>query len=292
MRLLLARQEGVVGRAQAIDTGMTVTQIRTRLERGDWVSVHPAVYRSTEHQMSSSMCVRAASLWAGPGSHVSGHAAAWWWGFTDHPPTTVEVTIPRPLHRRPRPAVRVIRRTLARQDRAVHRDLAVTGLATSALYGAVALGPAGAAMLDRTLQRRLALRDLQAAHERSMGMWGSAAAGRLLEAAADGAAALSERLLLQLLSNAGISGWKANPRVVVNGSLIRPDVAFLAEGIAVEVDGWAWHHTPDRFQRDRSRQNALVGAGWIVLRFTWFDLTSRPDEVIEQIEAAVRSRRH
>jgi very-short-patch-repair endonuclease len=39
--------------------------------------------------------------------------------------------------------------------------------------------------------------------------------------------------------------------------------------VAVEIDGFAFHHAPDRFQRDRTRQNALVGLGWTVLRFTW-----------------------
>jgi very-short-patch-repair endonuclease len=38
--------------------------------------------------------------------------------------------------------------------------------------------------------------------------------------------------------------------------------------LVIEVDGWAYHRTPDRFQRDRERQNRLVAAGWTVLRFT------------------------
>lgn len=56
------------------------------------------------------------------------------------------------------------------------------------------------------------------------------------------------------------------------------------------MDGWAWHHDVERFQRDRQRQNAVVLAGWTVLRFTWRDLTQRPAEVISQIQAAVQDR--
>ncbi|QNK81395.1 DUF559 domain-containing protein [Nakamurella sp. PAMC28650] len=291
IRPLIARQEGLIGRDQALAAGMTVAQIRTRLDRDDWVTIHPEVYRSTEHELSTSVWVRAASLWAGSGSSVSGHTAAWWWGLTDQPPGLIEVTVPRAGHRRSRPQARVVRRNLPPNDRAVHRGVHVTGLALSALDGAVALGPAGAAMLDRALQRRLQLADLEAAHQRNLGANGSPAAGRLLHAAADGAAAISERLLLRLLRRSGLSGWKVNARVSIGGHVIRPDIAFLDEGVAVEVDGWAWHHEPDRFQRDRVRQNLLVGAGWIVLRFTWFDLTQRPEEVIDQIENAVRRRR-
>jgi hypothetical protein len=66
------------------------------------------------------------------------------------------------------------------------------------------------------------------------------------------------------------------------------DVAFVARRLAVEVDGWAWHSNVDRFTYDRRRQNALILAGWTVLRFTWHDLTSRPQTVIVQIKAAVQ----
>jgi len=53
------------------------------------------------------------------------------------------------------------------------------------------------------------------------------------------------------------------------------------------VDGWAWHSTADRFRADRRRQNALILAGWTVLRFTWDDLVHRPDAVLAQICAAL-----
>jgi hypothetical protein len=44
----------------------------------------------------------------------------------------------------------------------------------------------------------------------------------------------------------------------------------------------------DRFAQDRVRQNALVLAGWTVLRFTWHDLMSRPQAVVAEIRAALR----
>ena len=53
--------------------------------------------------------------------------------------------------------------------------------------------------------------------------------------------------------------------------------------MAVEVDGWAWHSDPARFQRDRARQNTLVRGGWTVLRFTWLDLHERPAYVVQTV---------
>lgn len=57
------------------------------------------------------------------------------------------------------------------------------------------------------------------------------------------------------------------------------DIALPDRRIAIEIDGWAYHSDVDRFQRDRSRQNALVALGWTILRFTWADLTQRPGYV-------------
>jgi len=57
--------------------------------------------------------------------------------------------------------------------------------------------------------------------------------------------------------------------------------------VAVEVDGWAWHHDAARFQRDRVRQNVLVNDGWVVLRFTWHDLTARPAAAVAQIRQSL-----
>ena len=49
--------------------------------------------------------------------------------------------------------------------------------------------------------------------------------------------------------------------------------------------------TPDQFRRDRVRQNRLVAAGWTVVRFTWRDLTERPDYVIATVAAVLDPRR-
>ena len=288
---LLARQDGLVARRQALSNGMTVGQIRVRLSSERWVIVHPGVYRSTDHRVSTASRVRSAGLWAGDRSLLSGLAAAWWWGLTDIEPLVVDVVTSPRRHLRARPGTRIIRRGLASADRAWLRTAPVTGLALSALTGAVALGAEGPALLDRALQTRVSLSELRLAHYRNLGMHGSAAAGQLLRAAADGSAAASERKFIALLKAAGIRGWRVNFRWDPGNDRTTVDIAFVAERLAIEIDGWAWHHSPDRFQRDRTKQNQLVGAGWTVLRFTWFDLTNRPDDVIRQVRDALDAAR-
>jgi very-short-patch-repair endonuclease len=64
-------------------------------------------------------------------------------------------------------------------------------------------------------------------------------------------------------------------------------VAFRDVKVAIEIGGWAWHVDQDRFVNDRRKGNAPVRAGWVVLRFTWHDLTGSPHAVIAQIAAAL-----
>jgi len=141
-------------------------------------------------------------------------------------------------------------------------------------------------LLDRALQQCVDFGWVHRAHCRNLGRHGSAAASALLVAAADRAASQAERLLVRLLGSAGIPGWVLNH--AWEGYVI--DVAFPRQRIAIEVDGWAWHMTPERFVRDRQRQNAVVNGGWHVLRFSWHDLTQRPDAVLADIGAALGAR--
>jgi hypothetical protein len=86
-----------------------------------------------------------------------------------------------------------------------------------------------------------------------------------------------------LLTKAGLTGWRANVVLEEVGVL---DFAFVAQRVAIEIDGRAWHVDRDRFQHDRTRQNRLVAASWTVLRFTWEDVKYRLDTVLADISAA------
>jgi hypothetical protein len=63
----------------------------------------------------------------------------------------------------------------------------------------------------------------------------------------------------------------------------RADAAYPEIKLAIEIDGFAHHSTPDAFQADRTRQNRLVALGWTVLRFTWTDIVKHPAEVARVI---------
>lgn len=154
----------------------------------------------------------------------------------------------------------------------------------TALETAVAV-PEGSTFLDRALQRHVSFPRLYHAYCRNLGARGSARAGDLLVAAADRADSAAERRAIALLRAAGIPGWVLGHPF----ERWRIDIAFVRERVAVEIDGWAWHMDVDRFRSDRHKGNALVRARWDLLRFTWHDLTNRPDYVIGEIRVALRA---
>lgn len=66
------------------------------------------------------------------------------------------------------------------------------------------------------------------------------------------------------------------------------DAAWPEQRLVVELDGWDGHNTRRAFQEDRERGNALELAGWRLLRFTWADVTRRPDTTAATVRGALR----
>jgi very-short-patch-repair endonuclease len=61
--------------------------------------------------------------------------------------------------------------------------------------------------------------------------------------------------------------------------------------IAIELDGFAQHRTGATFRDDRRRQNALILEGWLLLRFTWDDVTRNGEIVIDTLRRALAERK-
>jgi very-short-patch-repair endonuclease len=281
---LLARQDGLITVAQAARLGLPERTLRRRVAEEDWERVAPRVVLAGGHRWSDRARVRAAALWAGDQAVLSGPAAAWWHGMLAAAPAEVEVTVPRGAGHRPPAGVQVRRRDLAAADLAGVHGVRVTARPLTVLETAVVV-PSGSAFLDRALQRHVGFDQVYDSYCRNLGAHGSAGIAVLLTAAADRADSAAERLTISMLRKAGLRGW-------VPGYPFGPwtvDVAFPAARLAIEVDGWAWHSDVSRFRADRHKGNALVRAGWELLRFTWHDLNGQPDYVINEIRAALIS---
>ncbi len=273
---LVARQCGVVSVAQAVAAGVPPRTVQRWA--GTWRRLHPGIYLVAGHRLTPEGRVRAALLWAGADAVLTGQAAAGWHGMTTLTSATIEATVPLRRKPRPQPGVQLRRRDLYPIDVCLVRGLRVAAPPFAALETAVALRE-GSVFLDRVLQRHVGFPELYRCFCRNVGRYGSSEAGRLITAAADRADSAAERLLTQLLRQGGLTGWRVGEPF---GAYVI-DVAFPQVKVAIEVDGWAWHVDADRFRRDRRKGNALVRAGWTLLRFTWHDLTTRPAECLAEI---------
>jgi very-short-patch-repair endonuclease len=278
----LRQQDGVLTHAQALRAGLSQDAVDRRVRSGHWRRCTRGVYFADDRPFTDGARVRAAVWGYGADAAASGLAAAWWHGITKFAPDIVEVTVPRDARLRRQPGTRLRRRDLRRADVVERKGLRVTEPALTVVEAAARRG-GGAKLMDAALQRHVELRQLWRAHLRNKGRHGSPAARRLLQAASDGARSEAERLLIRLLKEAGITGWRTN--YPVGGYKV--DVTFPTQQVAIETDGWAFHSDQDAFQQDRQRQNNIALLDWQILRFTWLDLTEYPQRVIAEIKYAI-----
>ena len=93
----------------------------------------------------------------------------------------------------------------------------------------------------------------------------------------------AERRLLTLIRAAGLPRPQTNVRI----GPYEVDAVWAQPRVVVEVDGFAFHGTRSAFERDRRRDADLAARRYTVLRFTWRELTRRPEAVIARIAAVL-----
>jgi very-short-patch-repair endonuclease len=137
-----------------------------------------------------------------------------------------------------------------------------------------------AVALDRGLTRRVELRRLMDRHKRAPG---SGKLRWLVAANPSLARSEAEDRLQGLVRSAGLP----EPRTNVKIEGLEVDCYWPAQGLVVEVDGFAYHGSRAAFERDRSRDRRLTAAGMSVIRVTWRQLDQEPLAVVAQLAQAL-----
>ncbi|GAA0921923.1 type IV toxin-antitoxin system AbiEi family antitoxin domain-containing protein [Virgisporangium aurantiacum] len=287
LRRAAARHLGLFTRADAMRCGFSEYQVRRRLGSGEWQRVYGKVFAFQGRQVTPLIMAAAAQLTV-PGSVVAGPSAALWYGLPAD--GTIRWLWTGPRGRASVPGVRILRDPLAKADICRADGIPITSTDRT-VFDCLRLLPEDAAMqvMDRAIQQGWTNHGemVRRLHDHA-GRRGAPRLVRLIRAAGAGAHSAAERRAAALLRSAGITGWAANVEIRDRAGLIGyGDLVFAAARLVVELDGWAFHSDAVRFQRDRTRQNRLVAAGWTVLRFTWADLHDRPEGVIATIRAAL-----
>jgi len=232
--------------------------------------------------------VIAGALWAGPDAVLVGSAAArlsFWPKLRDD-----EIDFAIPIRRR----VRYGRwtkfyRTIPEELIWHRHSIRITCPALTAVD--LAAGAAGGNAIDEALRTGAAtLEDLWAAFALQPDRPGNSLRRMLLADSRDRPWSEGERELHRVLRAGGITGWKTNQSIRIDRKEYRGDVLFEKCKVIAEVDGWEYHGTRDAFENDRRRRNELEAAGYLVLNFTWLQITKNPAWVVNCIRRALRRR--
>jgi very-short-patch-repair endonuclease len=280
---LSRKQFGLFTRAHARACGYSAYQIQRRIRAGDWQVVFGSTLSVAGLRITPSIRDRAAQL-SVPGSILAGPAALRTWRIAV-PDDRPCLYVGRHGGTRVR-GIRLMYETPDPSDVLVYQGLPATTLGASVVDCLRLLPePVAISLVDRALQKGwLCLDELISRAKARIGRPGAPRLLRLVRLTAGGERAESERRLTSVLRSGRIDGWRANVEICDAAGLIGVgDVVFERERLVLEMDGWAFHTTPERFQRDRERQNRLTAAGWTVLRFTWRDVTERPDYVVASV---------
>jgi very-short-patch-repair endonuclease len=285
-----ARHAGVFTWREARAAGLSARQARLRVRRGDWTRVVGTSYLPAGMPVAIQTRCWAAVLDAGVAAVVSGPSGLALYGL-ESADARVHLSSLR-IRPRGRPEVVVHQESVAEYELLLADSGLLVADRRRSLVDALRFLPLAGAqpVLDEALRQRWVDLDwLSAQASRFVGHRGAPQLARLVAAVRTNASYAGERRLHALLRGAGIRGWRANVAVHDAAGLVGyGDVVFADVPLVLEVDGITFHAAPDRFQADRRKQNRLVARGYVVLRFTWQDLTCRPEDVVAQVVAMIQ----
>jgi very-short-patch-repair endonuclease len=275
---LAGRQYGVFSSTQARQCDATEALIHRRARSGLWERTAPAVYRLPGFPDCWLQRLMIAVLDAGDGAVVSHRAAARLWDLDGVRVHLVEITVPR-ARRRYRAAIVHETAPFTPDECTTVDGLPVTSPVMTLLQlGAVAPDDVVERAYESARRRHLVADDDLIALLDSRRAGASTLRRVLARRQPDDACTESEleTRFVQLVRRAGLP----DPRRQQTGDGYRIDFTWPGRRLAVELDGLGFHDGRLRQQHDRTRQNRVVIAGWRILRFTWDDVTRRPEAVV------------
>jgi predicted transcriptional regulator of viral defense system len=283
---------GIISRGEARRLGVTGYQVKRYVANGSLIRVARGVYRLAGSPDTPAANLRAAVLAGGPDAVASHWSAAWLFGIGELPE--------RPWLTLPHSRVRsvdgaVVNRTRIPITPVVRNRIPCTNVIRTIFdCAAVAASPDVIDdLIDRAVARRaVRIQELTAALQRADLRKHPARAAlteRLARRGVVGSVAPSvlESRMARLFLDYGLPAPKAEVRWGPQ-QRYRLDFAYPEIRLAVEVDGWSAHFTPEQQRWDRRRGNTLATAGWTVLHYDWWEVTYEPDRVAHEIEQTYR----
>lgn len=287
VRLLAARQDGVVTAAQLIRLGMDPSRPPRLVAAGYWQRCHRGVYVTHNGPVAWRTAARAALAYCGSGAALSRRSAGYVRGLVPKPPV-IEVDIPATRCVMPSAGISIRRRRVMPD---VSAGLAVVNTADTVL-DLVAAAPdedAAVAVLCAAARSGVpAWRVTDALAERERCAWRPLVVEVLGDVAEGVESPLERRYRRRVERGHGLPRARLQLRDRVGGLWIRSDAEYQGFGVRIELDGRLAHQ--DRDAADVWRDNAvLVERGQITLRYRWSHVAGTPCETSRQVAAALRA---
>ena len=261
--------------------------MRSKVDNGEWERVGRGVYRLAGSPVTPASDLRAAVLLAGEGAAASHWSASWLWGIAADLPARPMVTIP---HRRVRTVKNadLVRTRIPFKVQVKNRVPCTDVVRTIFDCAAEATAEQIDDLLDRAIARRAvrlsdvtgALGKRQYRHHRGRPLLEQ----RLAKRGVTGSPAPSvlESRMARLFEEHRLPVPKAEVQWGPERRY-RLDFAYPHLRLAIEVDGWTAHFTPEQQRRDNRRSNTLARAGWTVLHYDWWEVTFESERVAKEI---------
>lgn len=288
------RQHGVVSLDQARRVGFADRQVRSLVEAGRLVRPATGVFLVAGCPPSWKQAVMVAVAAGGEAALASHQTAAYLWELVGFKPDRIEVVMPRWDRSQKGFVVHESLDLVAEDEDRVDGIPTTSATRTVVDLGATAPGLVEAA-LERGIRRGLFTVAEVARFVNRVGRRGRRGVGTirpLIEQRLRWDAATEselEDLFRKVWSDLGRPEPVAQHRIEdpAGNFVCRADFAFPDARLRIELDSEAYHMDRPTFRKDRSVQNRTELLGWRTLRYTWWDLTSRPAEVIGQITGAL-----
>jgi hypothetical protein len=290
----MSEHHGVIHRATALSLGMPAHAVHRRVRTGVWERVFDDVLKRRASPLTWEGTALAGCLQGGDGFVIAGGAALRLLGFPEYRDAPAEIA--GPTHANVSGIVCHRYRDMIPEDAVEVRGLPCRRFEPTLLeLCGGAEGYKAGPLLDEALRRKLTCLAWLYRTLHRYGKRGRAGTVRFrsLLAQRDDTLALtdSELEVIFLRGGSRLTRKPVMHHVVhVGDKTLEIDFAYPSLKIAIELDGFDEHGKHVGFESDRARDVILQNDGWIVLRFTWFQLVHDRDWVFEQINKAVANR--
>ncbi len=284
---LAYRQRGYVTRRQLLRLGVGAEAVRYRIKTGRLIPVYAGVYAVGHLPTLPQDRAVGALLACGPGAVLSHGSAASLWGVFRRWDMPFEVTT---ASARRRAGIRTHRAALTRADIAKQLGVRVTSPARTLLDIAprITERTLSRAVNELRIARHLGIEQLAELLDRCPRHPGTRRLIPFVETADNATRSKFERDFLAVAGRFGLPRPQINVRVAGR----EVDAYFPEERVIVELDGYEFHSSKDRFRSDRDHDADALTLDIVTVRITTDRLERAPDDEADRLHRILELRRN